>query len=681
MKYLKNLLKSLVAATLIFGVAVPPQALASATVRDWGFNINPKQVNYRNFVPNPYAIGNTIGWTATSATVATDTTTGYDFEGLSSFAVTSATNVATIATADIALVQPYSASGNCQITASYKDDASKWQMEVRASGGSTVLSSVALTNSTNWSQASINYPCTNNARVYFTSNAASPANFHFSGVYYGPVTNLTVQPIVTNWVPYTPTGAFTTNTTYTGAWRRNGDSMEIMANMAFAGAPNSVTSTINLPSGYTMDTTKIPGFAGATSPPLGDWSGVTAATGRKGHLLYNNTTSLVLYYQSSTAAAEAPLTQASPGTIAAADSIALQSLTLPIVGWSASQSAVSQSQQQLPTIQKFTSGTAQTYTTPAGVVYIRVRMVGGGGGGGGGGTTGGSAGGSGTASTFGTTLLSAGGGAGGALSSTSTIAAGGTSSLGTGPTGTALAGGTGGQGGGGFVTEGYIGGGGGGSAFGGGGANGGGGSGSNGGAGSANTGAGGGGGAAANATNSVSGGGGGAGGFVDAIITTPLTTYSYTVGASGAAGTNGTSGFAGGAGAAGYIEVTEYYSTSTPLLVGSITSNSSGLERIERAVIVCSSSSSVTSQSGSWISSVTNISSNRCTINLTAGMFSAAPTCTGAVVYNGASSVFSANIGSPSTSSVGIGCTGQTGGTTTACTGGDIFNIVCMGPR
>jgi hypothetical protein len=47
--------------------------------------------------------------------------------------------------------------------------------------------------------------------------------------------------------------------------------------------------------------------------------------------------------------------------------------------------------------------------------------------------------------------------------------------------------------------------------------------------------------------------------FVDAIITSPSSSYSYAVGAAGSAGSAGTSGAAGGAGGAGYIEVTEYY--------------------------------------------------------------------------------------------------------------------------
>jgi len=204
-----------------------------------------------------------------------------------------------------------------------------------------------------------------------------------------------------------------------------------------------------------------------------------------------------------------------------------------------------------PTIQKFTSGSG-TYTTPSGVVYIRVRMLGGGGGGGGGGTqataTTGSNGGN---TTFGTTLLVANGGGAG----TSGVAAGGTVSLGS-AIGTALRGNDGGS----YMamtTQFCTGGAGGAGALGGGSAGF-----SNGGAssGATNSGSGGGGGG----TNAAAGlhygmGGGAAGGFVDAIIASPSATYSYAIGAGGAAGAAGTDGYIGGAGGSGYIEVTEYY--------------------------------------------------------------------------------------------------------------------------
>jgi hypothetical protein len=212
-----------------------------------------------------------------------------------------------------------------------------------------------------------------------------------------------------------------------------------------------------------------------------------------------------------------------------------------------------------PTVQKFLSGSG-TYTTPANVRYIRVRMVGGGGGGGGSGTTNGTAATDGGATTFGTSLLSAGGGLKGARASNG--GAGGTASLGTGPTGLAINGGVGRTGGGyagASSTAAQVGGGGADSVFGGGGS-----------PGSAmvslggsnattNTGAGGGGAATDVVNNGACGSGGGSGAYVDAIISSPSSTYAYAVGAGGTGQAAGTSGGAGGNGAAGLIIVEEYY--------------------------------------------------------------------------------------------------------------------------
>lgn len=205
-----------------------------------------------------------------------------------------------------------------------------------------------------------------------------------------------------------------------------------------------------------------------------------------------------------------------------------------------------------PTIQKFTSSTG-TYTTPAGVTYIQVEMVGGGGAGGGAGSAGGGTGGSGGNTTFGTTLLVANGGGGGTATSGT---AGGTASLGSGPIGIATQGAHGADGSFQINGNGFIPGGNGASTpFGGGG--GGAGNGTVGYTGIANTGAGGGG--AGMIVTGNNGAGGAAGGYVKALISSPDATYSYAVGAAGTAGTAGGSGFAGGAGSSGIIVVTEYY--------------------------------------------------------------------------------------------------------------------------
>ena len=195
------------------------------------------------------------------------------------------------------------------------------------------------------------------------------------------------------------------------------------------------------------------------------------------------------------------------------------------------------------TVQVFTSGSG-TYTTPANVKAISVRMVGGGGGGAGTGTsaTAGTAGGS---TTFGTAFLTCTGGAGGFV--TGTNQAGGTATGGdiniAGATAPGAVGG---------VTN-FTGGVGGSTPFGGAGA--GGCANATGSTAATNSGAGGGGGGGS--TSTLTGGGGAAGAYLEKLISSPSATYAYAVGAAGTNGTGGTTN--GGSGGSGLIIVMEYY--------------------------------------------------------------------------------------------------------------------------
>ena len=141
---------------------------------------------------------------------------------------------------------------------------------------------------------------------------------------------------ITDWTTFTPTGAFTTNTTYTGSYRRVGDSLEMQVHLAFAGAPNSVTSTINLPSGMVVDTTKLTGAVAATGPILGSGVLYQAPNDYKIAAIYNNTTSIILIYQSATTGQSSGVTQAAPVTIANGNTIDMTTFRIPIVGWSSS---------------------------------------------------------------------------------------------------------------------------------------------------------------------------------------------------------------------------------------------------------------------------------------------------------------------------------------------------------
>lgn len=204
-----------------------------------------------------------------------------------------------------------------------------------------------------------------------------------------------------------------------------------------------------------------------------------------------------------------------------------------------------------PTVQKFTSGTGATYTPTAGMVRIKVRMVGGGGGGGARTTN---AGNNGASTVFadwtagaglGGGIAGAGGGGGTNITGSGTAvinmqgADGGVSAMQTDATGDSQA-----------V---FIGGAGGASVFGGAGMP----AATTGGSAKTNSGSGGSGGNSSVGTKG--GGGGGAGAYWEFWMTAAQVgaSQTYTVGAKGTGGAAG--GSAGGNGADGYITIEEFY--------------------------------------------------------------------------------------------------------------------------
>lgn len=144
---------------------------------------------------------------------------------------------------------------------------------------------------------------------------------------------------ITDWVSYTPTGSWSTNTTYTGKWRRVGDSMELSATASLAGAPNSAQFTVNLPSGYTIDTTKMNGLGPAASP-VG--SGAILDSGTQVYpatVYYSTSTSVTITYGAANGAGvntnNGLVNQANPMTFGINDIVGINA-TVPITGWSSS---------------------------------------------------------------------------------------------------------------------------------------------------------------------------------------------------------------------------------------------------------------------------------------------------------------------------------------------------------
>jgi hypothetical protein len=146
---------------------------------------------------------------------------------------------------------------------------------------------------------------------------------------------------VTDYTSYTPTGTWTTNSTYTGFWRQVGDEMEVRARVAVSGAPNATSLFIDIPSGYTIDTSKLVTTEGAA----GRFGvGTAVDTGVNTYPLmvgYSDTNTVFIraYDAGATYAYGVNVTQAAPFTFGSGDSVDIM-FKVPIEGWSSGVDAV-----------------------------------------------------------------------------------------------------------------------------------------------------------------------------------------------------------------------------------------------------------------------------------------------------------------------------------------------------
>ena len=115
----------------------------------------------------------------------------------------------------------------------------------------------------------------------------------------------------------------------------------------------------------------------------------------------------------------------------------------------------------------------------------------------------------------------------------------------------------------------------------------------------------------------------------------------------------------------------------SPLLTGSVTSSSTGAVRSEVANINCDAGSAITSQLGSWVSSIGNISGGACTVTLSSGAFSAAPYCVATPNAAFASTGLILSAASASATSVSVDCEDDASG---ACSAFDA-NLLCFGSK
>jgi len=66
-----------------------------------------------------------------------------------------------------------------------------------------------------------------------------------------------IGPVVTDWVSYTPTGSWVSGATYTGKYRRVGDSIQCSVKIAITGPVTATDLQVSIPSGFSIDTAKM----------------------------------------------------------------------------------------------------------------------------------------------------------------------------------------------------------------------------------------------------------------------------------------------------------------------------------------------------------------------------------------------------------------------------------------
>lgn len=612
----------------------------------------------RNYVRNEFARDGVANVTASgTATVAKNTTT--PLTAISDFLITLPNNATDYVEWALDTLDNSLTNQNCQLTLDYKIGSIGSVVQAQVLIGGVVSNSRTINASPTQSSLSLNVPCgdLSGATTIRISNAAGntgTSSINVANVNYGKATNIGTGVLDVSASYYASTSGSVSSTQ-----PANFDTKVYDTN-------NAVTTG----SGWKF-TAPVPGkyhISGMFNDSVGAFW-----TLYKNGTAYANLTSAPNSSFDMVPSYDVQLNQGdyidfriyvgggtqtySGGTLA---SLNTSKITIHLIAGS-SQQAVSSNAISHPTVQRFLSGSG-TYTRPAGVTSIKVSMVGGGGGGSGGQS--GSSGSTGTASTFGTSLLTANPGVGATGGAGGAAGIGGTVTVNSPAIAiVAVSGGGGGQGAGAGASASV----GGSSIFGGGGAGA-----STGGVGAANTGGGGAGGS--NAGASYGGQGGGAGGGIIATINNPSLTYAYSVGGGGAGG-GGTG--SGGTGGSGVIIVEEFYGMNAPILIGSVTSNSTNALRVEAGRINCGTSSSITNLYGnSWMTTPSNISSGICTSTLSTG-WSAAPSCVVTAANTGTVNDLTWKANATSATSLTLLCVA--GGA--ACTGGGDINITCMGSR
>ncbi len=173
--------------------------------------------------------------------------------------------------------------------------------------------------------------------IHVASTSTSAYTFKYDNVIVGPQIVQYGAP-VTDWQSYTPTFAgFGSPSAIAMYWRRVGDHIEIEGNFT-AGTVSATPGTMSLPSGLSVDTTKIANTV--KTQTFGRFihltnGGSTAFFNGEGVLTYNGTGTVMEFQKAKDSTSYTFNSSNANGLFATGDVFTLKA-TLPILGWSSS---------------------------------------------------------------------------------------------------------------------------------------------------------------------------------------------------------------------------------------------------------------------------------------------------------------------------------------------------------
>ena len=122
------------------------------------------------------------------------------------------------------------------------------------------------------------------------------------------------------WVSFTPTGGWSTNTTYSGHYLIFGNTAIIIYNITLSGAPSG-TLTLNIPGAITVNTTAFSGSPATNTYVSGTGGGVNGGVTYAMQPLYPNAGAILMTYTSALTGAETPVDATHPVTWANGNSL------------------------------------------------------------------------------------------------------------------------------------------------------------------------------------------------------------------------------------------------------------------------------------------------------------------------------------------------------------------------